>query len=132
MRRIAALVALPVVLCSCGSGSPATLPSTLQRAAIVAAAKTALRFPAQQHIHVDVLSVRLAASDPHFASAAVQPKDAHGHATTDVGVVVLMQAGGKWTIVLGPGTSFEPMCALPTPKPIRQLLCPDPYKVLGI
>ena len=43
-----------------------------------------------------------------------------------------MQAGGNWTVVIGPGTAFPEECKEPGPKPILQLMCPDPYTVLGI
>ena len=79
-----------------------------------------------------VLSVRLARSDPHFASAAIVEESGTGRKTTDISVVVLMQTSGNWRVVLGPGTAFAEICGRPTVNAVRDLLCPNPYVVLGV
>ena len=76
--------------------------------------------------------MRLAAADAHFALTTMTPKDASGTVLNNSAAVVLMEAGGSWAVVVGPGTSFPEECLRPTARPIRQLMCPDPYTVLHI
>lgn len=129
--RRAALLTAPLLFTGCG-GKPgaAKLPLRTERAAIDAAIHRGVRPRAGEHLVV--LSVRIARSDAHFASAAIQQRDANGRKASDIGVVVLMQAGGAWLIVLGPGTAFAEECTQATAKPVRDLMCPNPYAVLGV
>jgi len=131
MRAVAALLTIPLLFTGCG-GKPevATLPSPAERAAIDAAIRRGVHPRAGQHLAV--LSVRIARSDAHFASAAIEQRDANGGKTSDIAVVVLMQAGGAWLIVLGPGTAFAEECTQATAKPVQDLMCPNPYAVLGV
>jgi hypothetical protein len=131
VKRCAPLLVLSLVLAGCGGAkSPTASPSTSARTTIAAAIRSAV--PVGAGIHLDILRVRLSRDDPHFASAAIEPKDARGRPTTDTGIVVLMESGGAWTVVIGPGTAFPEECKEPAPKAILQLMCPDPYTVLGV
>ena len=131
MRRCAPLLALSLVLAGCsGAKSPTASPTASARATIAAAIRSAVHV--QPGAHLDILRIRLSRDDPHFASAAIEPKSSGGEPTTDTGIVVLMESGGTWSVVIGPGTAFPEECKEPTPKPILQLMCPDPYKVLGV
>jgi len=99
---------------------------------VAAAVRSTVALPARKHLHLDVVGIRIAHSDPHFAAAAFEPKNAQGQQVLDTAVVVLMQSGGRWTVVIGPGTDFPEECTQPTPKPVRELMCPNPFKILGV
>jgi len=80
---------------------------------------------------IEVGPVRVANSDPHFAVTTVTPRNRQGRILDNSAALVLMEAGGTWAVILGPGTAFPEECQRPTPRPIRQLMCPNPYAVLG-
>lgn len=128
-------VLVVVALSGCG-GSAATRPApSAVRAAIVTALKgqfAHLRVGGKSVARLDIGPVRLAAADAHFALTTMTPKDAKGVVLNNSAAVVLMEAGGSWTVVVGPGTSFTEECLRPTARSIRQLMCPDPYAVLNV
>lgn len=121
-------------LCACGS-SPATRAAPPQvRASIVRVLTVQfahLDVGGHHAAQIDVGPVRLAGADTHFAVTTITPKDSERHALDDPAAVVLMQSGGAWSVILGPGTAFPEECQRPTPRPIQQLMCPDPYSILG-
>lgn len=73
------------------------------------------------------ISVRVAASDPHFARAVFEALGSNGKPVDNAAAVVFMETGGRWSVVEGPGTNFSDNCTRPTATVIRKLLCPDPY-----
>ncbi|MGH3007807.1 MAG: hypothetical protein ACRDLM_00155 [Gaiellaceae bacterium] len=73
------------------------------------------------------IQVRVAASDPHFARAVFEPLDSSGKPVDNAAAVILIEAGGRWSIIDGPGTGFPEECKRPTVAAIRDLLCPDPF-----
>ena len=127
-------VLLVLALSGCGSSAATRSAPAAVRGAIAKVVETQF---AQFHVggkavaRIDVGPVRLAAADTHFALTTITPRDAKGAVMDDSAWVVLMEAGGTWTVVLGPGTSFPEACRLPTARAIRELMCPNPYTVLG-
>jgi hypothetical protein len=122
-------------LCACGSGPATRAAPPAVRASIVRLLTVQfahLRVGGVAAARIDAGPVRLAGADPHFAVTTVTPEDAKGHVMDNSAAVVLMEAGGFWSVILGPGTAFPEECSRPTPHPIRQLMCPDPYTVLGL
>src|SRR5436305_9914921 len=76
-----------------------------------------------------VLSVRVSTRDPRFASAVVETRGSPA-------VVVLEKdkdsGFGRWGyVVAGPALSFPLSCTGATPRALRALLCPDPWRLLG-
>jgi hypothetical protein len=130
--RLAPLVLVLIVLTGCGKTSATRAPTSAERTAIVNSIAAKLGPRPSTHLHLDIPAVRISRADPHFASAAIDPRNAQGRRTTDTGVIVLMKTGGQWIIVLGPGTAFPEECTQPTPKPVRDLMCPNPFSVLGV
>ena len=127
-------VLLVLALSGCGSSSATRPAPAAVRAAIVSVLKaqfTHLHVSDKPVAQIDVGPVRLAAADTHFALTTMTPKDAKGTVMDNSAAVVLMEAGGSWTIVLGPGTAFPEECQRPTAHPIRELMCPNPFVVLG-
>ncbi|SRR6266853_1783824 len=122
--RIVALLTLVLLLCSCGGTAATTAPSTRERTSIAQAIRSSFASTG-----IKIVGMRLSHSDPHFAGVLVTKKNLQGQ-QLDVVVVVLVQMGGKWTVVLGPGTAFPQECTQPTPRPIRELLCHNPFSVL--
>jgi hypothetical protein len=124
-------------LCACGS-SPAThaapppVRASIVRLLTVQFAHLQIQGGQAAVARIDVGPVRLAGADTHFAVTAITPKDAKGHVLDNSAAVVLMETGGAWSVILGPGTAFPEECSRPTPHSIRQLLCPDPFTVLGL
>jgi len=71
-------------------------------------------------LHVDKISV--SRRDPHFASVnihSVDPKTGYRPEPQKIG---LMQWGGIWEIVVGPG-DWSGTCTQPSPKPLVDLYC---------
>jgi hypothetical protein len=80
----------------------------------------------------------VARTDPRFSSAVVGLQDARGGRRGPAAVLVLQRNGGDalpagriraW-IVDGPATTFPGDCSAATPKGVRALACPDPWRVL--
>ena len=83
-----------------------------------------------------VVAVRISRTDPRFASALVELRDAHGRRRGTRALLVLERErdatrhGWGYTIA-GPAISFPHSCTAATPKAVRDLLCPDPWVVVG-
>ena len=82
-----------------------------------------------------VTAIRVSRAEPRFASAVVELQDAHGRRRGTRAVLVLERehdSGRGWGYpVAGPALSFPLSCTTGTPKAVRDLLCPDPWSVLG-
>jgi hypothetical protein len=74
-------------------------------------------------LHPVVGDVRISRTDRHFAGAAVRPLNGHGKQVAETATVVLMQATGRWLIVIGPMTDVAVVCQAPAPQPVRELYC---------
>jgi hypothetical protein len=155
MRRLDLfLLALaPVLLVSCASSAThpraserAVLrpPTARERAEIASTVNATWRYESEPpasvrfyyrahlrrpRVRPRLLSVRVSVRDPRFASAVV----ATGRT---VGVVVLEKDKdsdfGRWGfVVAGPALDFPLSCTDATPRALRDLLCPDPWRLLG-
>jgi hypothetical protein len=103
------------------------------------------RIPARARRHVDytkleldVTSIRVSLSKPLLASAVVEPLDRRGRRVLPAAIVVLSRNSaaesrllGRWSWALGPATSFPGSCARGVELSVRELLCPNPWVVLG-
>jgi hypothetical protein len=82
-----------------------------------------------------VVSVRVSERDPRYASAVVELRDAHGRRRPGTAVLILKLEPGVWGgwgfPIAGPAVYFPLSCTVATPRPVRDLLCPDPWSVLG-
>jgi hypothetical protein len=155
MRRLQlpSLALLPVFLAACGSSAtdrasserPALRTATaLERAQIASTVNATWKYESEPPPSVRlfyharlrrprgrprVLSVRVSVRDPRFASAVVE--------TGRSPAVVVLEKDkdsdfGRWGyVVAGPALSFPPSCTGATPRALRDLLCPDPWRLLG-
>jgi hypothetical protein len=83
-----------------------------------------------------VVSVRISRVDPRYASAVVELRHAPAGRRRGTAVLVLKREkdpslGGWGYPVAGPAIYFPLSCTAATPKPLRNLLCPDPWSVLN-
>ena len=90
------------------------------------------------HLHPKVVSIRISPTRPLFAIAAVELWSAKGRWTPGTAVLVFKWVGTRvenvtrpWDVVAGPATRFPIACTAATAKGLRNLLCPDPWSVLG-
>jgi len=120
--------ALVLTAAACGSSSKAAPSaqsepaSPATRAAIVRLLHPGPR-PHGETLHV--WSVRVAPSDPHFASAYIgMTGGPYGGGKGDTAYEVAMEVGGHWTVIVPPGTGFPDECRRATTKAVAALLCP--------
>jgi hypothetical protein len=84
-----------------------------------------------------VTSIGVSPSTPLLASAVVRVLDHQGRQVLPAAIVVLASnsisggSPGQWEWWLGPATSFPDSCTPATEMSLRELLCPDPWTVLG-
>lgn len=132
MRRVlgaAGVVALALTLAGCGGSSRTHVTSPAKTRPASAATRAAIVNLMHQTkeppgITLHVWSVRVAASDPHFARAFVGLTGGpYGGGKGDTAFAVAMEVGGHWTVVVGPGTGFVDECHRPTVAAIAALLC---------
>jgi hypothetical protein len=148
--------ALLPLLVSSYDGSSAAQPAVRQathreRARIATAVSATWRYEAEPsglvnsyyHAHLRrprlrprTLSVRISNRNSKYASAVVELRDKHGRRHGTRALVVLERkrdvGPGQWGYVIaGPALSFPLSCTAATPRAIRDLLCPDPWRVLG-
>jgi hypothetical protein len=83
-----------------------------------------------------VIRIAVDRSDPRFASAVVELRDANGRRHGEPGVMVFKR-GRSWltdkpgaNAIGGPSTAFSKACTPATPAGVRRLVCPDPWAVL--
>jgi hypothetical protein len=133
--------------------SAVRLPSPAERAAIVAALRedwTSAPYqeleslpwnsgPLPRHInysslHLAVSKVVVARSGPLLAEAAAAPVNARGVPVLPPGIVLLntFARGASWELLYGAMTVFPNACSGATPADFRELLCPSPWRVLGL
>jgi hypothetical protein len=74
-------------------------------------------------LHPTVSGIRLARTDRHFARVTVHPRNRRGQQVAETATLALMQATGRWLIVIGPMTDYAVVCRRPAPTPIRELFC---------
>jgi hypothetical protein len=135
-RLLATGLALAAVmaLAACGA-HPATHVAPLSTRAAIARVIRAkyvhLPVGGKPAAKIDVGPVRLARSDPSYALTTLTPRDGKGRQLDDTAALVLHETNGTWKIVLGPGTAFPDACRPKAPLPIRQLMCPDPFRVIA-
>jgi hypothetical protein len=98
------------------------------------------RLVARSKLTPTVVRARVSRSDPRFAAAVVELRDAAGRARRGTTAVVLRRftdsrslalPGGKWRTFDQTGTRFQGSCGAATARGIRDLVCPDPWSVLG-
>jgi hypothetical protein len=150
---VAALVMLAVLSSGCHGASRSTLrpPSARERAQIVATVEQTWAYESRPpeslrvyyHVHLRrprlrprVVAARVSRSDPHYAGAVVELRDAQGRRRGAPAVLVLKRQGsaskGGWGYpIAGPALSFPLSCTSATPRGVRDLLCPDPWSRLG-
>ena len=83
-----------------------------------------------------VVRVLISRADPQYASAVVELRDVRAGRRRGAAVLVLERekdtSFGRWGYPLaGPALDFPLSCTAATPKAVRDLLCPDPWRVLG-
>jgi hypothetical protein len=79
----------------------------------------------------EIFSIRVSRSDPKLASAAVVVLDAKGRRTPYNAVLLLGHVGRGWEAD-DPATIFPHSCISAVSRGIRDLMCPDPWTVLGV
>lgn len=95
--------------------------------------------PRRPRLRPKVVRILVSRSDPRFSSAVIELRDALGRQRGPAAVMVFTRIDhdewaaknvGAW-VVAGPGTTFPNACSTATPRGMRTLLCPDPWRVLG-
>jgi hypothetical protein len=89
-------------------------------------------------LKLDVTTIRVSWLKPVLASAVVELLDHHAEPVLPAAVVVLSEnspagsrAFGPWSWALGPAASFPESCNSGVEVSLRELLCPNPWVVLG-
>ena len=85
----------------------------------------------ERHYHPMILSIRVSRSDPKLATAAVAVLDANGRSTPYEAVLLIGRVGRNWEAD-DPATIFPHSCVSTVSQGIRDLMCPDPWTVLGV
>jgi hypothetical protein len=122
---LAALVVVALTLVGCGSSRRAVLPAPAStRSAVVRLMQARI---GGSHLAkgatLHVWWVRIAASDPHFAEAYVGLTGGpYGGGKGDTAFAFAMELGGRWSLILGPGTGFPEECHRPTVKAVAALV----------
>jgi hypothetical protein len=153
--QVVAATLLALLLSSCHGSSVAAPavrgPTQRERARIATSVSATWRYEATPpelvrsyfHIHLRrpplrprVLRVRVSTRDPKFATAVVELRDRQRRRRGNRALVVLERergvGPGQWGYVIaGPALSFPLSCTAATPRALRDLLCPDPWRVLG-
>ncbi len=80
-------------------------------------------FTAVRTLHPGIGQIRVSRLDSHFATVVIRPMDATGEQRVETTKIALMQAGGGWQIVFGPGDTSG-VCTSPSPRPLVELYCP--------
>jgi hypothetical protein len=142
----------PVLASGRPSASPGVrLPSSTERAAIVAGVKedwtdapyqeleqlpwNSGSLPRHVHyesLHLAVSKAVVARSAPLLAEVAATPENARGAPVLPPAVVVLEFWGASWQVLDSARTVFPNACSGGTPTDFRELLCPSPWRVLGL
>jgi hypothetical protein len=86
------------------------------------------------HLRPSVVAIRVSRSDPLFAAALVELRDSRGRRMPGTSVLVFRKVRDlelPWEPVAGTATGFSRACTDATPEGVRDLVCPDPWSVLG-
>jgi hypothetical protein len=135
-RTDALLVGLVATgLCGCGSAGAVRAPTGNERAQIerdvtaIWRGRSQPEGPGATHPRLRPVVDRIVFSrrHPRFASALVELRGRNGE-RHGAPAVVLLDLGNK---VADVGTTFANACTHGTPRGLRDLLCPDPWRVLG-
>jgi hypothetical protein len=124
----AAVAAAVIVSAGCGGGHGARPPSAAERAQIVHWVrfwwKNSDAFAAVRGrgLSPGIAEIRVSRLDSHYATAVIRPRDASGKQQVETQTLPLIQAGGVWSILLGPG-DVSAVCSSPSPKPLVELIC---------
>jgi hypothetical protein len=144
--RLLPLSALLLLLPTCGSASGVRGPSPHERRDIGAVARETYTWessapPPYLHLHLrrprlhpKVVGIRVSRSDPEYATAVVELRDAHERRRPGTALLILRkekEPDGRWFLVDQSGTTFALGCTRATPRGIRELICPDPWSILG-
>jgi hypothetical protein len=150
---LGALVMLAFLSSGCHGATRSTLrrPSALERAQILATVEQTWAYESRPpeslrffyHVHLRrprlrprVIAARVSRTDPRYADALVELRDAQGQRRGGRAVIVLKRdrstsQGGFGDPIAGPALSFPLSCTSATPRGVRDLLCPDPWSRLG-
>lgn len=145
-RGVAAIVTISAVLTSTCSTAPGVRSAAKsERARIVTVVQDVWNFesgtrgdtglrrqPGQSGLHPWVAGIRVSRVDPNYASAAVELRDVRDRHRAGTAIVVISALQTRQPQVAdGPATTFPSSCTPRTRKAIRDLLCPDPWAVVG-
>lgn len=84
-------------------------------------------------LHLVVAKAVVARSAPLLAEAAATPVNAHGTPELPQAIVLLARWGGSWQpLFFGGMTAFPNACIRGVAADFRELLCPSPWRVLGL
>ena len=83
-----------------------------------------------------VARIRVSQRDPRYASALIQLRDAEGRTRGPQAILVLKKSSvygrHRWGYAVAePGTYFPGSCSKATLQALRDLVCPNPWSVLG-
>jgi hypothetical protein len=126
---------LPAFVCGCDSGRSAERsPNAKERARIVRAVAETWRYASaprdrqrtRPRLRPVVDRFVVSRSRPHFAIALVELRDRHDERHGARAVIVVDPRG----YAAGPYTTFPNACARGTPPGLRELLCPNPWRLL--
>ena len=147
--RVAALALFALSAAACSDHTAVRSPTAAERALIVATVRDTWAYestplPAGHRLRLErprlkpqVVRIRVSGREPRFATALVELRDRRGAARRDTRAVLLLrrnsgQDRGQWGFaVAGPALSFPGSCSHATPLPVRDLMCPSPWSVLG-
>jgi hypothetical protein len=94
------------------------------------------------HVHLrrprvrpKVVRLLVSKRDPGYASAVVELRDARGRRRGSAAVVLLAKEEhpvepGWGYVIAGPALSFPLSCTAATPRAVRDLICPNPWRLL--
>jgi hypothetical protein len=145
--RILQLAIVPLLLTAHGRSSTVRQPTPPERTAITTAVREAWGYESdveayvyarlhlrRRHVRPRVVSIRVSRRDPRFAVAAAELRDAHGRRRTGTAFLLLMREtrrATRWNELASATTKIPDACTRATPRALRDLLCPDPWRVLG-
>jgi hypothetical protein len=157
--ELPALAVLPLLLSACagwsareqGTGRPAVRqPTPQERARIVSSVNELWKYESdppgnlrysygvrlrRPPLRPRVVRAQISQLDRRYASAVVELRDRNGRRRSAAVLVLAREKetsfGGWGPPLAGPALDFPLSCTLATPKAVRDLLCPSPWRVLG-
>jgi hypothetical protein len=150
------MLLLPLLLLplpACGHGAAVRAPTSKERRLVVATVRGTWSYesrpdaagysPQWRTEHLERPSLRpkvthvlVSRRDPRYASALVELRDARGRRRGLPTVLVLKKSSAygrrQWGFpIAGPALTFKNDCGRTTLRALRDLMCPDPWAVLG-